>query len=265
MAPETASMAAMKSDAPKRSAIQLTLLIFISIRWLAIIYASFLLRSTAETESGAETSAWTLLGFAMASRIAATAPTKKTAVTWLASTWLRIYWLGRWIADAEQQRELCSDNQYRCPGGECISSSFICDGDNDCSDGADEVNCPRCRNAERPFYCPLSDYCVSINWVCDGEKDCRHGEDEENCDKQRPETTPAMEAALVSTTQETRMLLDELQPYLLFVNWTGRCLFCSHWSSDTYDDRRVAGYYHWATGNHYQPANYNWFYLFFSP
>jgi len=37
----------------------------------------------------------------------------------------------------------CGDGQFRCPlSGQCILDDFVCDGDNDCGDNADERNCP---------------------------------------------------------------------------------------------------------------------------
>ena len=32
----------------------------------------------------------------------------------------------------------CNQNQFTCSNGECKTSSFICDGDKDCSDNSDE-------------------------------------------------------------------------------------------------------------------------------
>jgi hypothetical protein len=34
-----------------------------------------------------------------------------------------------------------SDSQFECVVGECIAKIFHCDGDEDCTDGSDEVNC----------------------------------------------------------------------------------------------------------------------------
>ena len=35
----------------------------------------------------------------------------------------------------------CLDNQFRCASGHCVSELFVCDGDRDCEDYSDEVNC----------------------------------------------------------------------------------------------------------------------------
>ena len=35
----------------------------------------------------------------------------------------------------------CASSQWTCSNGQCISSSYRCDGDQDCTDGSDELNC----------------------------------------------------------------------------------------------------------------------------
>lgn len=35
----------------------------------------------------------------------------------------------------------CEDNQFRCTDGLCIPASWQCDGDKDCSDYTDELDC----------------------------------------------------------------------------------------------------------------------------
>ena len=36
----------------------------------------------------------------------------------------------------------CTEDQFVCNNGECISKDFKCDGDTDCDDGSDEFDCP---------------------------------------------------------------------------------------------------------------------------
>jgi len=37
----------------------------------------------------------------------------------------------------------CTSSQWRCRTGDCISYSQRCDGDRECSDGSDELNCSK--------------------------------------------------------------------------------------------------------------------------
>lgn len=76
----------------------------------------------------------------------------------------------------------CTDGEFRCTSGQCVSLSFVCDEDSDCDDGSDEASCsaPTCSPAS--FQCNNS-VCVPRLWACDGEPDCADGSDEwpQNC------------------------------------------------------------------------------------
>lgn len=37
--------------------------------------------------------------------------------------------------------KLCKDEEFRCPSGKCISNAYVCDGEDDCGELEDEVNC----------------------------------------------------------------------------------------------------------------------------
>lgn len=39
------------------------------------------------------------------------------------------------------QGQKCEEGHFACPSGNCISSVWLCDGQKDCEDGADEFQC----------------------------------------------------------------------------------------------------------------------------
>lgn len=69
----------------------------------------------------------------------------------------------------------------------CIPATWRCDGENDCTDYSDEINCANRTCPDYQFSCgPPSFRCIYLSWLCDGDEDCSDGKDEKNCT-----TTPA--------------------------------------------------------------------------
>lgn len=68
----------------------------------------------------------------------------------------------------------CGPTQFRCQRGQCISSLKVCDGSIDCEDSSDEKMC--C--GEEEFQCAVTKKCIRRNKVCDGEADCGDSSDE---------------------------------------------------------------------------------------
>ncbi|XP_047212825.1 low-density lipoprotein receptor-like isoform X1 [Girardinichthys multiradiatus] len=77
----------------------------------------------------------------------------------------------------------CTDSEFHCRSGQCVSSSFVCDKDVDCVDGSDEASCPPITCSSVSFQCNNT-VCVPQLWACDGDADCSDGSDEwsQNCD-----------------------------------------------------------------------------------
>lgn len=68
----------------------------------------------------------------------------------------------------------CGPAQFRCQSGQCVASTRLCDGTQDCEDRTDEQLC--C--GEQQFQCAVTGECVSREKLCDGEHDCGDSSDE---------------------------------------------------------------------------------------
>lgn len=78
----------------------------------------------------------------------------------------------------------CTRGQHRCGGVDdrCIPIFWTCDGDKDCKDGSDELNCPPFQCKPGMFQCKNNQTCLSRIRICDGVHDCVDGSDESFCD-----------------------------------------------------------------------------------
>ncbi|KAJ6216562.1 hypothetical protein RDWZM_007719, partial [Blomia tropicalis] len=93
------------------------------------------------------------------------------------------------VSNENSTRTECGLNKFFCyKSNQCILGSYVCDGDNDCYRGEDELNCKTNMRFPCPptFYsCILSSGCVTMKHVCDGSKDCLDGSDEWGCENSR--------------------------------------------------------------------------------
>eukprot|EP00062_Callorhinchus_milii_P008174 gi/632950593/ref/XP_007890808.1/ PREDICTED: low-density lipoprotein receptor-related protein 1-like isoform X2 [Callorhinchus milii] len=76
----------------------------------------------------------------------------------------------------------CSPLEFTCSSGRCVSKNFVCNGEDDCGDGSDEHGCHPPICGPHEFQCNNSE-CIPMNWLCDDNNDCsdQSDESEENC------------------------------------------------------------------------------------
>ncbi|CAL8400400.1 unnamed protein product [Gadus morhua 'NCC'] len=87
---------------------------------------------------------------------------------------------------------LCEEGEFRCAGGRCVPPQWLCDNEDDCGDGSDELCPSTCRPDQ--FRCastpsgppsdpvwPPSGPCLDPARRCDGHADCVDQSDEEFC------------------------------------------------------------------------------------
>lgn len=113
----------------------------------------------------------------------------------------------------------CKEDEFKCQSGTmtCIPATWRCDGENDCTDKTDELNCGNNTCSDFQFACEgETNRCIYTSWVCDGDDDCPDGKDEKNCTVTQPTTT---ENPFIKQVSVTINLLCKLKKKLLFSEW----------------------------------------------
>lgn len=87
-------------------------------------------------------------------------------------------------SDDDQHRHLpCPLNEFACNDAvnNCVPQRWVCDGQSECSNNADEANCSKSSiDCLGDFQCGSLE-CIPPKWRCDGVNDCLDHSDEQNC------------------------------------------------------------------------------------
>eukprot|EP00916_Digyalum_oweni_P010684 GHVL01017809.1.p1 GENE.GHVL01017809.1~~GHVL01017809.1.p1 ORF type:complete len:900 (-),score=79.94 GHVL01017809.1:617-3316(-) len=83
------------------------------------------------------------------------------------------------VARTAGTEEECTSTQFACDNKRCISLPWHCDGDDDCNDGSDEVNCTSTTCGTEDFKCVSDSKCIPLRWKCDEASDCLDSSDED--------------------------------------------------------------------------------------
>nr|XP_022328442.1 uncharacterized protein LOC111127521 [Crassostrea virginica] len=79
----------------------------------------------------------------------------------------------------------CTVDEFQCSDKQCIDKLWQCNGDPDCNDQSDEINCTTndtmlC-SVDTEWECHTGEQCINKFWKCDGDEDCLDASDELHC------------------------------------------------------------------------------------
>ncbi|XP_074831677.1 basement membrane-specific heparan sulfate proteoglycan core protein isoform X3 [Carettochelys insculpta] len=83
----------------------------------------------------------------------------------------------------------CRRDEAVCHNKQCIPRDHLCDGEQDCLDGSDELNCGTPTPCEPNEFKCRNGHCALKLWRCDGDNDCGDGSDEMDCPTKGPGDT----------------------------------------------------------------------------
>jgi low density lipoprotein receptor-related protein 5/6 len=92
----------------------------------------------------------------------------------------------------------CSPKEFKCDNGQCINEKDRCDGTSHCQDDSDEKNCVPCNMDQ--FECKIDRMCIDVRFRCDNKDDCSDGDDEFHCPNIQNEQNGSRESPTAQLT-----------------------------------------------------------------
>ncbi|GCC31495.1 hypothetical protein chiPu_0009953 [Chiloscyllium punctatum] len=96
----------------------------------------------------------------------------------------------------------CPVDKAVCQNGQCIPRDYLCDGERDCTDGSDELDCGAPSPCEPNEFKCKNGRCALKLWRCDGDNDCMDNSDEEYCPTKGPGDMCAPEQFVCVSTRQ---------------------------------------------------------------
>ncbi|XP_016042287.2 prolow-density lipoprotein receptor-related protein 1-like [Erinaceus europaeus] len=85
------------------------------------------------------------------------------------------------LGDSGADEAKCNMTRQAACEEKCIPVTWLCNGEQECPDGADEQCEEMCRGHPQAWPCD-NGKCIALSWLCDGVGDCLDGSDEVDCE-----------------------------------------------------------------------------------
>ncbi|CAH1238844.1 OTOGL [Branchiostoma lanceolatum] len=149
----------------------------------------------------------------------------------------------------------CLPSQYICNDGKCLDPEFLCDGVPQCEDSSDE-SVHICVTTCPNITCD-DGRCITHSDICDGEMDCSQGEDEQNCITSAPTTTSVPMTTTVTYNMTTLVTTPTAGPCPEYTCFNGKCIDYEQVCNQVYNCNDGVETYDWIDSDEYNCGGFN--------